>query len=76
MLVNTKIKMEKKDYDIIFNQLNELKNLPNGKLVDYMDKLSIEFENKKSQILSLTLELDNVEILYNKILKEYQNRNK
>lgn len=68
--------MEKKDYDIIFNQLNELKNLPNGKLVDYMDKLSIEFENKKSQILSLTLELDNVEILYNKILKEYQNRNK
>lgn len=68
--------MEKKEYDIIFSQINELKNLPNSKLIEFMDKLSLEFENKKADIISLTLELDNIEIVYDKVLKEYQNRNK
>lgn len=68
--------MEKKEYDIIFSQINELKNLPNSKLIEFMDKLSLEFENKKAEIISLTLELDNIEIVYDKVLKEYQNRNK
>ena len=67
--------MEKKDYDIIFGQIQNLKNLPNNKLVDWMDKLSYDFETKKAQIINLTLELDNVELLYNSILKEFQNRN-
>ncbi len=68
--------MEKKELDIIKQQLVNLKNLPNSKLLDLMDKLSNDFETKKSQIINLTLELDNVELLYNNILKEYQNRNK
>lgn len=55
--------------------MNDIKNLPNNKLVEFMDKLSSEFEMKKSEILTLTLELDNIELLYNNILKEYQNRN-
>lgn len=67
--------MEKKDYDIIFEQITNLKNLPNNKLVDWMDKLSSDFETKKAQIINLTLELDNAELLYNSILKEFQNRN-
>lgn len=67
--------MEKNEYDIIFEQLSNIKNIPNGKLVDWMDKLSTDFEAKKGQIINLTLELDNVELLYNSILKEYQNRN-
>lgn len=68
--------MEKKELDIIKQQLVNLKNLPNSKLLDYMERLSTDFEEKKSQIINLTLELDNVELLYNNILKEYQNRNK
>jgi len=67
--------MEKNEYDIIFGQLSNIKNIPNGKLVDWMDRLSTDFEAKKGQIINLTLELDNVELLYNSILKEYQNRN-
>lgn len=68
--------MEKQDYDKILQQISDLKNIPNNKLVDWMDKLNSEFEMKKSEIIKLTLELDNVELLYNSILKEYQNRNK
>lgn len=68
--------MEKKELDIIKERLVNLKNLPNSNLLDLMDKLTSDFEEKKSQIINLTLELDNVELLYNNILKEYQNRNK
>jgi len=68
--------MKKEEYDKILEQLQNLKNLPNNKLIDWMDKLSTDFEIKKAQIINLTLELDNVELLYNNILKEYQNRNK
>lgn len=66
--------MTKKDYDIIKEQIPNLKNLPNNKLVDFMDKLNVDFEEKKAQIINLTLDLDNVELLYNSILKEYQTR--
>jgi hypothetical protein len=66
--------MTKKDYDIIKEQIPNLKNLPNNKLIDWMDKLNVDFEEKKGLIINLTLDLDNVELLYNSILKEYQTR--
>jgi hypothetical protein len=66
--------MTKKDYDIIKEQIPNLKNLPNNKLIDWMDKLNGDFEEKKALIINLTLDLDNVELLYNSILKEYQTR--
>lgn len=66
--------MTKKDYDIIKEQIPNLKNLPNNKLIDWMDKLNVDFEEKKALIINLTLDLDNVELLYNSILKEYQTR--
>lgn len=68
--------MERQDYDKILQQIPDLKNIPNNKLVEWLDKLNSDFEIKKSEIIKLTLELDNVELLYNNILKEYQNRNK
>ena len=75
MLECTKIKkMTKKDYDIIKEQIPNLKNLPNNKLIDWMDKLNGDVEEKKALIINLTLDLDNVELLYNSILKEYQTR--
>lgn len=61
--------------EIILEQSN-LKNLPNGSLVAYMDKLTLEFEQTKKQIIELTYHLDKLEDLYNNTLKEYQKRNK
>jgi hypothetical protein len=40
-----------------------------------MDKLSQEFEEIKNSIIGMSFYLDKIEELYNRILKEYQNRN-
>jgi len=39
-----------------------------------MDFLSDDFEETKEMILSLTKHLDNIEELYNKLLKEHETR--
>lgn len=54
--------------------ISDLGNQPNSKLVEIMDRLSLDFEEKKTELINLTFYLDNVESLYNKILKEYQKR--
>lgn len=59
----------------IINEVSNLKNLPNTKLVEYLDLLSSDFETTKESIIKSTLYLDKVEELYNKILKTYQERN-
>jgi len=69
----TKI-MKKEELDHIATSLSDLKNLPNSKLVEFMDKLSMEYEDTKTFIINSTLHLDAVENLYNKILKEYETR--
>jgi len=56
------------------SQLN-LKDLPNTKLVEYMDLLSSDFESTKESIIKSTLYLDKVEELYDRVLKVYQERN-
>lgn len=55
---------------------SNLKDLPNSKLVEIMDILSKDFEETKANIINLTYYLDNIEIIYNKTLEEYQNRTK
>ena len=52
-----------------------LKDLPNTKLVEYMDLLSSDFESTKESIIKSTLYLDKVEELYYRVLKVYQERN-
>jgi len=66
--------MKKEELDHIATSLSDLKNLPNSKLVEFMDKLSMEYEDTKTFIINSTLHLDAVENLYNKILKEYETR--
>ena len=39
-----------------------------------MDKLTVDFELTKTNIINSTIYLDKVEGLYNKILTEYQSR--
>jgi hypothetical protein len=67
--------MERKEFENIIQTLGELKNLPNVKLIEMMDKLSIEFEVTKSNIINTTYHLDKVEDTYNRILKEFDSRN-
>ena len=66
--------MTKEEFENILNLQNNLKELPNTKLIEIMDKLSSDFDLTKNNIIGLTLYLDKVEELYNKSLKEYQSR--
>ena len=55
--------------------MTNLKDLPNSKLVEYLDLLSTDFEITKESIIKSTFYLDKVEELYDKVLKVYQERN-
>jgi hypothetical protein len=58
----------------IIAEQKDLKNLPNSNLIQMMDLLSLEFEDVKKNLISMTFHLDKVEELYNNSLKEFQNR--
>jgi hypothetical protein len=66
--------MTKIELENILSQKNNLKNLPNNLLVEFLDKLSSDFESTKETIISLTYHIDKVEEIYNFVLKEYQTR--
>lgn len=68
--------MKKEEYDNIISEQKNLKNLPNSKLMEFMDLLSSDFEMVKKNIIDQTYYLDSVEKLYNNILKEYEDRSK
>ena len=68
--------MRKEEFENIIKEQSNLKNLPNQKLVEFMDLLSSDFEGTKQNIINSTLYLDKVEELYNNTLKVYQERNK
>ena len=66
--------MVKEEFENIVKELGDLKNLPNTKLIEIMDKLTTDFDLTKNNIIGLTVYLDSVEELYNKTLEEYQSR--
>jgi hypothetical protein len=68
--------MTTEEFENIIKEQGELKNLPNSRLIEMMDKLSTDFDSTKSNIINLTMYLDSVEELYNKTLKEYEQRTK
>lgn len=70
------VKMNRQEFENIIKEQTESKNLPNSRLVEMLDILSNEFETTKQNLINLSFYLDSVEELYNKILKEYQNRTK
>ena len=65
---------DEKFKEILDSQLL-LKDLPNTKLVEFMDLLSSVFDSAKESIIKTTLYLDKVEELYDRVLKVYQERN-
>ena len=66
--------MNKEEFENIVKELGDLKNIPNTKLIEIMDKLTTDFDTTKNNIIGLTLYLDKVEEMYNKTLNEYQTR--
>ena len=68
--------MTTEEFDTLIKEQSELKNLPNSRLIEMMDKLSTDFDSTKANIINLTMYLDSVEELYNKTLKEYEQRTK
>ena len=59
--------MTKEEFDFILKEQKSLKDLPNSKIIEFMDKLSIDFELVKKNIIDQTIYLDKVEELYNNI---------
>jgi hypothetical protein len=66
--------MKKEEFENIVKLQSGLKDQPNSKLIEVMDKLTTEFDATKEVIINSTLYLDKVEELYNNILKEYESR--
>ena len=66
--------MTKEEFENILNLQNNLKELPNTKLIEVMYKLTVTFDLTKENVISLTIYLDKLEELYNNTLKEYQSR--
>jgi hypothetical protein len=67
--------MKNEEYQNIVEEQKNLKDLPNTKLVEFMDLLSSDFELTKQSIITSTIYLDKIEELYNNVLNVYQNRN-
>ena len=60
--------------EIVNNVIKNLNESSNKELIYSLDYLSSDFEQTKTVILKLTTHLDSTELLYNKILKEYDKR--
>lgn len=66
--------MKKEILEEIAKNQRELQNLPNAKLVEMLDFLSQEFDDTKDHLIKMTYYLDNIELMYNNILKEHESR--
>lgn len=68
------IKSDKINYEEVTEIISDITNRSNKDLVQVMDYLSQDFEETKNMIIDLTKHLDNIENLYNSVLKEYKKR--
>jgi hypothetical protein len=66
--------MKDEKFKEILDSQSNLKDLPNTKLVEYLDLLSSDFDSTKESIIKSTLYLDSVVELYNRVLIVYQDR--
>lgn len=65
-----------KERDKINNIVNNLNDSSNSEIIYALDFLNADFEQTKDAIVRMTKHLDTVEIVYNKLLKELENRTK
>ena len=66
------IKSDKVNYEEVQKIVADLKSSSNKELIAVMDFLGEDFEETKNMVIDLTIHLDNIENLYNTILKEHQ----
>jgi len=60
--------------EIVNNVIKNINESSNKELIHSLEYLSSDFEQTKNAIVKLTYHLDKTELLYNKILKEYEKR--
>jgi hypothetical protein len=65
-----------KERDKINNIVNNLNDSSNSEIIYALDYLNVDFEQTKDAIVRMTKHLDTVEVVYNKLLKELENRTK
>lgn len=67
--------MEKQENtDKILDIINDYKNKSNKDLIIAMEMIKKDFDYTKDTLIKLTHHLDNLELTYNNILKEYKKR--
>jgi hypothetical protein len=67
--------MSKKESAIkVLRIIKEYKNYPNKDLIFAMDFIQDDFNLTKETIVKLTEHLDKLEMTYNTLIKEYENR--
>ena len=69
------IKTNKLSIEEVNEIISDIKNRSNNDLTNDMDFLTEDFDETKQMVIDLTIHLDNIENLYNVILKEYKSRN-
>lgn len=62
------------DREKVYGIIKELNDSSNKDLEFTLQFLNEEFNRTKTAIIELTKHLDGVEIIYNKVLKEYERR--
>jgi len=65
---------KKQDAEKVLNIVKDYKSQSNKDLVFAMDFMKEDFEQTKETLIKLTTHIDKLELTYNTILKEYQNR--
>ena len=65
-----------KEREKINNIVNNLNDSSNSDIIYVLDFLNIDFEQTKDAIVRMTKHLDTVEVVYDKLLKELENRTK
>lgn len=68
--------MSHKDSEKVTNIIKDYKSVSNKDLMFAMDFIQEDFNFTKEKIIELTNHLDKLEVVYNKVLQEYQNRTK
>lgn len=67
--------MTQEEFKIMIESAKDVDKLNNKSLENNMDKLAVEFEETKQNIINMTYYLDRVEQLYETMLKEHTKRN-
>ena len=67
--------MTQEEFKIMVESAKDVDKLNNKSLESNMDKLAVEFEETKQNIINITYYLDRVEQLYETMLKEHTKRN-